>query len=196
MKSTENNKTKANIQAITNVKLTLMDKDGNVKPLFQPRKLVLWLIKKGILSPFHPKNFIFGSWGRELNVRNLVTNAGLALIASRIGGADAEAAADYIAIGTGSTSPAITDTALATEITTNGGERDQGTTSRQTTNVTSDTARCSLTYSFTGTFAVVESGLFNDASAGDMLCRDVFSVINVESGDSLAITWDVIVTAA
>jgi hypothetical protein len=45
----------------------------------------------------------------------------------------------------------------------------------------------------TGTGAVTEAGLFNDGTAGDMLCRTVFSVINKGAADTLGVTWTVTV---
>lgn len=125
------------------------------------------------------------------HVNNTIVNAGLAvvsgLVLSDIGGT----AFDYIAIGTGTTGAAATDTALETEITTNGGERTAGTGTQVTTSVTNDTAQLVATFTFTGAFAVTESGVFNAASAGTMLCRQTFSAVNVASGDSLQITWKV-----
>jgi hypothetical protein len=45
----------------------------------------------------------------------------------------------------------------------------------------------------TGTGAVTEAGLFNASSAGTLLCRTVFSVINKGAADTLGITWTVTV---
>jgi hypothetical protein len=129
------------------------------------------------------------------DVSNLVTNAGFAEVASLIlaDNPDSATAFDYIAIGTGS-GQAATDTTLATEITTNGGERRGGanaTGTTVTTSVTDDTAQLTTTFTFTGSFAVTESGVFNDASTGTMLCYQDFSAVNVASGDQLALTWKI-----
>lgn len=43
----------------------------------------------------------------------------------------------------------------------------------------------------TGTGALVEAGLFNDASAGDMYCYQEFSAINKGAADSLTATWTI-----
>jgi len=43
---------------------------------------------------------------------------------------------------------------------------------------------------------VTESGVLNDASTGTLLARQVFSAINVASGDSLQITWKIDVDTA
>lgn len=125
------------------------------------------------------------------HVKNLVVSAGKAGVASRINGAGSEAVFDYIAIGTGTSSAAAGNTTLETEITTNGGQRAQGTASRITTSVTNDTAQVQKTFTFTGSFAVTEAGLLNAASSGVLLARQVFSAVNVVSGDSLQITWKI-----
>lgn len=124
-------------------------------------------------------------------IRNLVTDAGKAGIASRINGNGGEAAFGHIAIGTGTTAAAAGDTTLQTEISTNGGQRAACTATRVTTDVTNDTAQCVVTFSFTGSFAVTESGYLNAASSGVLLARQVFSAINVVNGDSLQVTWKI-----
>lgn len=144
-----------------------------------------WLNK---LAAYGPQTFLSGSWVWEQKGSNLITNAGAAGVASRINGSGGEAAFTYIAIGTGATAAAAADTTLQAEITTNGGQRASATASRATTDVTNDTARLVLTYSFTGSFAVTESGVLNASSAGVLLNRQVFSAVNVVSGDSLQVT--------
>jgi len=173
-----------------NVKYELRDKDGNVKKVFQSWGWVHKLIKWGLLSPLHPKiPVLFGYWSDSLELKNLVVNAGKAGVASRINGAGGEAAFTYIAIGTGTTAPAAGDTALQTEISTGGGARAAATATRVTTSVTNDTAQLQVTFNFTASFAVTESGVFNAASAGTMLARQTFTAINVANGDSLQVTW-------
>lgn len=133
----------------------------------------------------------YGKLKERRELHNLVVDAGKAGIASRINGAGGEAAFTFIAIGTGATAAAAGDTALQTEISTGGGARAAGTASRVTTDVTNDTAQVVLTYNFTSSFAVTESGLLNASSAGVLLARQVFSAINVVNGDSLQITWKI-----
>lgn len=151
--------------------------------------------RNGLKGWFTIKHFdSSGALIEQKEVKNTTTNAGFAevagLITSDVGGT----AFDYIAIGTGTNAAAATDTALQTEISTNGGERAAGTGTRTTTTVANDTMQLVVTFTFTGSFAVTESGVFNDASAGTMLARQVFSAINVISGDSLQITWKVAVS--
>ncbi len=123
--------------------------------------------------------------------QNIVVNVGKAGTASRINGDGAEAVFTHIAIGTGTTGEAASQTALVTEISTGGGQRAVASVSRITTTTTNDTARWIITYSFTSSFAVTESGIFNAASSGTMLARKVFAAINVVNGDSIQITWRV-----
>jgi len=130
-----------------------------------------------------------GNLKKEFEFSNLITNAGVAGVASRINGAGGEAAFDYIALGTGTTTENATDTALEAEITSGGGERASATVSRTTTDVTNDTATNVNTFTFTSSFAITESGVFNASSGGTMLSRKVFSAMNVVSGDALEITW-------
>lgn len=129
-----------------------------------------------------------GHWSDKLLVSNLITNAGAAGVASRINGSGAEAAFVYIAVGTGATAANVADTTLQTEITDSGMARVSATASRVTTDVTNDTAQLQTTFTVSGTKAVTESGVLNASSSGVLLNRQVFSAINVVSGDSLQIT--------
>lgn len=124
-------------------------------------------------------------------IQNLITNAGLAGLASRINGDGSEAAFTYIAVGTGTTAANAADTTLETEIADSGLARAAGTASRTTTTQTNDTARLTKTFSVTGTKAVTEIGILNAGSSGTLLCRQVFTAVNVQNGDSLAVTYDV-----
>lgn len=119
-------------------------------------------------------------------VPNLVVNAGKAFVAERMKD-DTTTAMTHMAIGTGgATAAAATQTGLTSE------------SNRQTltsTNVSSAT----ITYvaSFAagqGTGAITEAGIFNASSAGDMLCRTTFSVVNKGASDSMTITWAVTVS--
>ncbi len=124
--------------------------------------------------------------------KNVITNVGKAQVAGLINGV-VTTPFNYIAIGTGTTTPAATDTALATETH----RKQADSVSRATTNVTNDTAVLVATFSgYTGTEAVTESGVFDASSGGNMLCRQTFSAINVNwgAGDSLQITWRIVVT--
>lgn len=181
-----------------NVEYELKDKDGKAKKLFQENPLCRLLLNKGTISPlwinspYAPLLSPFlGHYSNKIVVKNLITNAGFAGAASRLNGADAEAAFTYIAVGTGTTAANVADTTLVTETAASGLTRAAGTASRVTTTQTNDTAQVTKTFSVSGTVAVTESGLLNASSVGVLLCRQVFTAINVVSGDSLAITWKI-----
>jgi len=196
----------ATIRTTENVEYVLRDAAGRVKPLFQENKLAALLLKRGILSP----NWInrplgalcvpfFGSFRQSKLVANIITDAGRAAAASRINGSGAAAAFTAIGIGTGTTAAAVGDTILQTEVTASGGAASgvhalataAVTVSRVTTTVTNDTAQLTGTITFTGTVAVTESGVFNADTNGTLLARQVFTVVNVVSGDSLTPTWKI-----
>lgn len=167
----------------------IRDRDGNVERSYVKAGLLNNLAAYGLRIPF-----ITGNSTYELKVANLITNAGLAGVASRINGAGSEAAFTYIAIGTGTTAAAAGDTALETEITTGGGARASATASRTTTTQTNDTSTLVHTFTFSASFAVTEAGALNAASSGVLLNRQVFSAINVVSSDTLQVTIDVAVS--
>lgn len=124
-------------------------------------------------------------------IKNLITSAGKAGLASRCNGSGAEAAFTYLAVGTGNTAANVTDTTLQTELATSGLSRVNATTSRTTTSVTNDTAKLSTIFSVSGTVAVTEAGILNAASVGTLLSRQVFTAINVVSGDTLTLNYSV-----
>jgi hypothetical protein len=97
-----------------------------------------------------------------------------------------------MAIGSGTVAAAGADAALGTELA----RVALTSTTIVTTNVTNDAIQYVATFlPGTGTGAVTEAGLFNDASAGTMLCRTVFPVINKGAADTLTVTWKVTIEA-
>ena len=181
-----------------NVEYELKDKDGKVKKLFQQNLLCTHLLKKGLISPRWINSPFaslvspfLGHYASKMTVKNLITNAGFAGAASRLGGSGAEAIFNYIAVGTGIVAASAANTTLGTETAASGLSRVAGTVSRITTTQTNDTSQVTTTFTVTGTVAVTESGLLNAASVGVLLCRQVFTAINVVNGDSLAITWQI-----
>ena len=118
-------------------------------------------------------------------VDNLVVTAGKGYVASRIKDASATAMS-HMAIGSGSTAAAASDTALGSE---------RGRVSLTSTTVSSAVVTYVATFAAgTGTGAVTEAALLNASSGGTMLCRTVFSVVNKGSADSMTITWTVTVS--
>lgn len=165
----------------------LRDKFGNIKKLWNENflgKFIRKFFRFEIRVPF-----LFGFYGSNMVVRNLLPSAGLAGLASRINGSGSEAAFTYLEVGVGTTAPDAADTALETAITDSGLARAAATCTRSQTTVANDTAQLDKTWSVSGTKAVTECGAFNAGAAGVMLGRQTFAAINVTSGDSLQITY-------
>ena len=169
------------------VKIQLLDKDGNNKPIFQGNSLWDAINKAFKLDIKLP--FITGKYMTEGVSYNTITTAGLSEAAKLLGGVAADAIS-YMAIGIGTGGT----TTLNSEIVTGGGERDAVTPTSQTTSTSGDTARSVNTFSFTAGFAVTEEGLLNASSAGDLIAYKTFSAVNVADGDSLEITHDVVMS--
>ena len=193
-----------------NVKYELVDKDGNIKPIFTENALGSVILRAARYFVPHPMNdqgtvkegfmnhlaayglqlpFITGNHSYSRIISNLVTTTGRAGVASRINGSGAEAAFTFIGVGTGTTAAVIGNTTLETETVDSGLSRVAASASRVTTDATDDTAQLVTTFTVSGTKAITESGVLNAVSAGVLLARQVFSAINVVSGDSLQITW-------
>jgi len=119
------------------------------------------------------------------SVTNVVVDDGLDYIASRMKDATATAMS-HMAVGSGTTAAAAGDTTLGTEL---------GRVALTSTTVASN----AITYvgdfpAGTGTGAVTEAGIFNASSAGTLLCRTVFSVVNKAAADTLKVTWTLTVS--
>ena len=124
---------------------------------------------------------------QNIDIKNKVVDTGLAYIVSRMKDTSATAMT-HMELGTGTATAANTDTALGAAIS---GSR----TGLTSTTVSANT----ITYvaSFgpgVGTGAVTEAGIFNASSAGTMLCRTKFNVVNKDVGDSMTVTWTVTVS--
>ena len=125
-----------------------------------------------------------GQVKQEEEIKNLVVTVGKNFIASRMKDATATAMS-HMAIGTGTTAAAVGDTTLGTEA---------GRVALTSTTVTTNNVAYVATFpAGTGTGAITEAGILNAASAGTLLCRTVFSVINKGAADTLGITWTVTV---
>ena len=95
----------------------------------------------------------------------------------------------HMAVGSGTTAAAAGNTGLESIL----GSRE----ALDSTTVTDNT----ITYvsSFEageGTGAITEAGIFNASTAGTMLCRTVFSVVNKAADDTLQITWTITLSAS
>lgn len=119
---------------------------------------------------------------------NLVVNAGLAFITSRMTDA-ADSVMSHMAVGSDSTAVAAGDTDLGSILG-----------SREALDSTTDSA-ATITYvaSFEagdGTGAITEAGIFNASTGGTMLCRTVFSTVNKGANDTMTITWTITLSAS
>jgi hypothetical protein len=101
----------------------------------------------------------------------------------------------YHGLGTGNTAENASDTQLVTEITT---AYNPDSTRPAGTHVAGGSAniyRSVGTVTVDGSAAVTEHGVFSAASAGTLLDRTVFSVVNLSSGDSFVATYELTFTA-
>ncbi len=92
-----------------------------------------------------------------------------------------------LAVGTDTTAADASDTSLNAEI-----QRGDATESVTTVNGTF-ASELVYTFSFSASHAVTEYGTFNDAaSGGKMLNRIVDSAVNVNDGDEIELTMDIL----
>lgn len=128
-----------------------------------------------------------GNLKEERHVENLMTNVGEAHIADQLASSQDESAMSHMAIGTGTTNPASTDTQLANSIDRNAlTSRTQGAGGDD-----NDIIYVGDWAAGDGTGAITEAGIFNSSASGTMLCRSTFATINKGASDTLKITWTV-----
>jgi hypothetical protein len=127
----------------------------------------------------------------QREVKNLVVNAGLAYIASRMTGT-AKNVMSHMALGSGTTAAASGQTDLVSIL----GSREaldsitiSGSNNEKVVYVASFEAG-------DATGAVTEAGIFNAASSGDMLCRTKFNVVNKAADDTMSVTWTITLSAS
>jgi hypothetical protein len=136
----------------------------------------------------HLKIDHFNSKGTLIDSRfipNLVVQVGKNYIASRMIGTSA-GVMTHMEVGTGNTAPVTGDTTLQAAV---GGSRVVFSSAASTS-----TNTVSYAASFApgvGTGALTEAGIFNASSAGTMLCRTTFAVVNKAAGDTINISWSV-----
>jgi hypothetical protein len=129
---------------------------------------------------------VHDSEGRLKLVRfldNLVVTVGKNFIASRM--TATPTAMSHMGVGTSATAADVADTTLGAEA---------ARVALTSSNTTGNIATYAATFpAGTGTGALTEAGIFNAASAGVLLCRTVFSVVNKGASDSMTVTWTVTV---
>ena len=124
----------------------------------------------------------FGKIKDKREFPNLITTVGLGFVTSRMAGT-ASAVMSHMAVGTGDTAPVVGNTTLETELAR-----------VALTSTTPSGATVTYAASFgagVGTGALTEAGILNAASAGTLLARTTFAVINKGASDSLTISWTV-----
>lgn len=122
---------------------------------------------------------------QNIDIHNLVVNVGLNYIVSRMKDTAANVMS-HMAIGSGTVAAAAADSALGGEL---------GRVALTSTTVSANTITYVATFpAGTGTGAVTEAGILNAATAGSLLCRTVFPVVNKQAGDSMTVTWTVTVS--
>ena len=115
-------------------------------------------------------------------IPNLVVTTGKNYVASRMKDTT-EGAMSHMAVGTGSTAAAASDTALGSET---------ARVALTSTTVNNNEIAYVATYpAGTGTGALTEAAVLNASSSGTMLCRTVFSVVNKGASDAMTITWTI-----
>lgn len=151
----------------------------------------------GITESINAEGYVVVSIVRDGNEiyhyesHNLITNAGKDYISSQIGSTSQSSGANYIALSSDTGSPSSSDTTLASEITTNGLARAQGTYSHT---AGTNTFTVSKQFTATGTVTGVQkTGLFTASSAGTMMAENTFTSANLISGDQLTVTWTITV---
>lgn len=121
---------------------------------------------------------------------NLMTTAGKDWLAAVMGNSSQPASAQYIALTTNATAPAVGDTTLTSEITTGGLARAAGTYSH-TTGVSSYKITKVFTASGSHT-GVAKAALFNASSSGTMVFETLLaSLANLIATETLTIEWTV-----
>jgi hypothetical protein len=118
------------------------------------------------------------------DIDNLVVTTGRNWIAYRLIGVPD--VMSHMATGTDNTAQVLSDTTLGAEAS-----RVALTSYIMNSNTVTYTAAF-LPGDSTG--AIVEAGIFNDATTGDMLCRTTFPVVNLAAADSMNITWTITIS--
>ena len=122
------------------------------------------------------------------DIDNLVVDAGLDFIASRMEGTT-DAVMSHMSLGSGTTAAAAGDTDLESIL----GSREALDSITVTDNAVAYVASFEAG---DATGAVTEAGIFNASSGGSMLCRTVFSVVNKAADDTMSVTWTITISAA
>lgn len=126
-----------------------------------------------------------GKVKEEHEFKNLVVTVGKNFVASRMVGT-ASSVMSHMALGSDNTPAAVGQTALIAQL---------GRVALASATATGNVVTYTATFpAGTATGAVVEAGIFNDGTAGTMLCRTVFAVVNKGADDAMSVTWTVTIS--
>lgn len=127
----------------------------------------------------------------------VVTTAGVNFIVDAFQGTVEPEILKYHGFGTGTNNEAVGDTALQTELTTEYASDNVRPTGSLTEGASGNIFRTVGTLSPDATVAITEHGIFSQAATGGgtLLDRTKFSAVNLVSGDSLQVTYDLTFSA-
>lgn len=123
-------------------------------------------------------------------VDNVVVTAARKWVLQQLESTDIQTAqtVSYMAVGTGTTAPATSDTALVNESTRKAIQ--SFTTSNLTSNPPSWRAECSYATNEANT-TLGEVALFNSSAAGTMFARATFSTVNKTTSNTFGISYTI-----
>ena len=124
---------------------------------------------------------------RDEWIDNKVVLAGLNLVRDLMGGNNT--APTHIAVGTDNTAPAAGDTALVAEVFRN-------VITRRVPSAQKIVFQLFIGTGEANGNALVEAGIFNRSTAGDMLSRVIFAVINKTGAITVTVTWEITLSEA
>jgi hypothetical protein len=136
---------------------------------------------------------LYNAYGELIDqtiTKNLVVTSGLNFMASRMAGTTANVMS-HMAVGSNNTGALPANTDLGTLV----GTRQSLTVAGGTASGATVTYGCSFGQGVS-TGALQEAGIFNAGTAGTMLCRTTFAVINKGANDTLVISWAITQSAA
>ena len=126
-----------------------------------------------------------GKLKEKIFVPNLVVQSGRDWIVSRMG-SDTPVLMSHMAIGSDATATSTSQTTLISEL---------GRTVLGSSVVVDNTITYTSAFApGVGTGSIVEAGIFNDVTAGTMLCRTVFGVVTKDAADTMTISWTITVS--
>lgn len=124
----------------------------------------------------------------KMTKHNLTTNAGKDVIKQQVANNGSQpAACSYIAVSTSAITPAVGDTSLTGEVSTNGLARALGTYASTGTG----TWTLSKTFTATGAVSNVQAAAVFNAASGTTMCFEVGSLgpVTLATNDTLTVTW-------